>query len=551
MKKILTLGFGIATALLSSYGALAQSETTALGLSAQPEARGSSRYQALSGAMGAVGTDFSSVQQNPAGISLFRSGHKISATLRGASFSGENSFAGQSTDLQSKQALHFDELSYMSSTTLGNGKNLTFGIGIHNNGRFSRQLNAFTANASGLAGASLADYAAAFTNSANLYSRTPAGLSAAANMNEAFRNPWLSTLAYTTDWIDASLQTDAQGQQFYHYEGKMGRPISSSLITEERGGISNLDLAVGLELSSRFSMGALLTFTTMNYEYASFYKEEFAARNTHGEGTGLSLDNKMDLSGFGARFGLGLLYQPIDGLRLGASIYTPSLMSYRMNYSARATGNRLADNPRTSKDLSTPVSETNFAFSSPWRFGLNMAYVYGRKGLVSLDYEYQNFGGARLRQSSEDDYSYDTSNIYEMDNDAIKSDFKGQHTMRLGLEWNAGKRVVLRGGVRYTTALATDKDLAEDNPKIEVLVPGSLVHYRLPGAVQGYSLGLGYRISPKWTLDIAYNHRVQKDRVMAFPFVRDRFTNSTFQPVAPIKDTQRENTLSATISCRF
>lgn len=550
MKKILTLGFGIATALLSSYGALAQSQTTALALSSQPEARGSSRYQALSGAMGAVGVDFSSVQQNPAGISLFRSGYKISATLRGASFSGENSFAGQSTDLQSKQALHFDELSYIASTTLGNGKNLTFGIGIHNNGRLFRQLNAFTGNTSGLNGASLADYAAAFTTYAHKNGQ-PGALNFVANPNRAWDNPWISTLAYTTDWIDASQQNDAQGNKYYLYESKMGTPTSSSLITEERGGISNLDLAVGLELSSRFSMGALLTFTTMNYEYTSFYKEEFAARNAHGDRTGLSLDNKMDISGFGARFGLGLLYQPIDGLRLGASVYTPSLMSYEMTYSARATGNRLAESPGTSKDLSTPVSETNFAFSSPWRFGLNMAYVYGRKGLISFDYEYQNFGGARLRQTSEDDYNYDTSNIYEMENDAIKSDFNGQHTLRFGLEWNATKRLVLRAGMRYTTALSTVNKLAEENPARELLIPVALAHYRLPGAVQGYSLGLGYRISPKWTLDIAYNHRVQKDRVMTAPFVRNDFTQIAYQPVAPIKDTQRENTLSATISCRF
>ena len=55
MKKILVVGLALALSAGVTNQLYAQSESTALSLAQQHDARGSARYQALSGAMGAIG----------------------------------------------------------------------------------------------------------------------------------------------------------------------------------------------------------------------------------------------------------------------------------------------------------------------------------------------------------------------------------------------------------------------------------------------------------------------------------------------------------------
>ena len=64
----------------------AQSETEALRLASPYEPAGSARFAALSGAMGAVGSEASSLVRNPAGISLYRGANRLSLTLGGGFF---------------------------------------------------------------------------------------------------------------------------------------------------------------------------------------------------------------------------------------------------------------------------------------------------------------------------------------------------------------------------------------------------------------------------------------------------------------------------------
>lgn len=551
MKKILTLAtLGLMT-LGAGQSAMAQSQTTGLALGSQYESRGSARYQALSGAMGAVGADFGVVHQNPAALALFRSGSKLSATLSHSTYGGTSIWGDNSIETKSKSKLHFDELSYMRATSLGSGKTLTWGIGIQNSGRFYRQMEAYTTQ---VGNASISDYVATLaSNIGNLDPKSMLGKSAFMN------NPWLPTLVFNSYWMD-----DIGSNPYRYKSAYTAAPQDASLMTTETGAMSQFDFALGAELSPRFSLGATLRVSSMNHEYRSYYQEAFQGVNQHvdesgkafAERHGLSLDNTVITSSLGASLGLGLLFQPVDGLRLGASFYTPTVSSVRMDFGARATGisPSSASKPGAFESTTPDTGATNFRFVSPWRVGLSGAYVFGRTAILSADYEYQSLGQARLRTSSEDDYGYSYTidpEIYQEDNDAISSDYGGQHTLRVGLEVNATRRLALRAGFRNSTQPVYDAGLRGDKAALEQLVPGSAVHYRLPGSVQGYSLGLGYRFTPKWTLDLAYVYRVQNDRVASFPFIRNDDTKQVAEPHAFIKDKQTQQTLSATLSYRF
>lgn len=563
MNKIAII-LGASLVALSPLGmteAQAQSAQMAFELASLQSPTGSARYQALSGAMGAVGADFSSVHNNPAGIALFRSGTKVSLT---GAYNMNSATSDWGTDKiqESTNAFKFDDLSFMTSWQTSSGKTLTFGFGILNNGRVARSMDAAT-TLSGLGGFSLADYTAGLLNAqrniplpGDMTGSNPFGTSGA---------PWLGILGYNSYWLDYHSADHAYQSAFAFTEGGQTLnegPRSASLMTNEEGSVTSYDFALGAQLSSSFYLGGGITASNLEYSYRSFYTEGFRPRQPQGDYYGLSLDNGYSLSGFGMRFSLGLLVEPVEGLRLGASIYTPTMYTMTLDLApAVATGVTPAMDPdialgkiAADKSVRTtaPSSAANaFGLHTPWRFGLSGAYIIGRTAIVSADYEYADLGGTRLRTSSTDDGYYQESDLYKWDNDLLKKQYNGKHTLRLGLELNATNRLALRAGYRHSTAPELISGLQGDVATEEAAVAGTAVHYRLPGAINSFSLGLGYRFTPSWTLDLAYTHTAQTDRVHAFPYIYDLAANIHVKPIAAIKDAQTRNTIAATLSYRF
>lgn len=556
-KKIcVCLAALLATSGVQVWG---QSETLAVGIAAQQESRGSARYQALSGALGAVGADFSSVHQNPAGIALFRTGSKLSLTGAYTGALGRSMWGGN-TFSERNNLYTVDEMSYMNSWTTGSGMSFTFGFGIQNGGRLRRTLDA-SRSLSHEKGFSLADYAAAVLNGGDPFVEKGEIMSKGFNS----RAPWIGVLAHEAGWVDFDDKDKVYGSAFA-FDDKDGRgllnegPRSVGLRMEESGSLTHYDIAFGFRPSSLFSLGMVLTISDLDYSIYSSYSEGFRKRQQFNDTYGLSLDNTMDVHGGGVRFALGMLLEPIDGLRLGASVYTPMAYSLKIDHWSRATGvsPSFADK-KGAFDVKTPTSAANaFGLRTPWRFGLSGAYVLGRRAIFSADYEYSTLSGTRLYAVYDEGYD-GGDDTYKMDNDAIKSDFggSGRHTLRLGVEVNATNRLALRGGYRLTTAQGIDAALSSEVPKIEALVPGTLVHYRLPGAINSYSLGLGYRLSPSWTLDVAYMHHRQSNMVQPFPFIidqriyNDKGEKTAINPVPRIDEEQLRNQVAVTLNYRF
>ena len=104
------------------------------------------------------------------------------------------------------------------------------------------------------------------------------------------------------------------------------------------------------------------------------------------------------------------------------------------------------------------------------------AFVVGRYGIISADYEYVNYGRARLRAEDE---SFNT------ENDAIKSGYNAGHNFRLGTEIRLAP-FFIRGGVSYYGS------------------PYSKT-FDADGAIKGYSLGVGLK-SQNVYVDVAFNH---------------------------------------------
>ncbi len=540
----------------ASSALFAQSEMTAVKLAGAEESNGSARYQALSGAMGAVGVDFSSVAQNPAGIALLRRSSRIDLTL-GYSFNKSTSEWYKNISKGDKSSLNFDQLS--ASFRIGSGtSSWTFGVGLRNTGRSHRIVDALASGLDPYVGSSLADYAGARLNRGDR----------ASHANEVFKGngdwfsrrsnlPWIGVLGYGAGWVSFSPKQGTNPDQYYSnyiYKNNQGvekieSPQEAGLVLDEDYYIREADFAFGVNLGRRVNLGFLIATSSFDYTLRSSYSETFRPSTDVKGLDGLSLDNYQSIQGSGAKFGLGLIVEPINGLRLGASIYTPTFYSFDFDYNAFASGH----NPYTpkGKDLNSKTPKypaSTFRLTTPWRFGLNGAYIIKHYGLISVDYEFSTFGGTRL---SDDVDEWDTDNSFQGDNDALSDDFKGVHRLRIGTEFNVNRRLALRAGARFESSPMDNPKLDQDEPKIEALVAGSMVHYALPKGKFGLSAGLGYRITPAWSVDLAYVYKQEKSSIYAFPAVLDEANGEWLQGLKPIKQTDKQHRLLLTLGFRF
>lgn len=534
-KNIVVAASVLILAAMSSITAQAQSETTATSLVRAQESSGSARYKALGGAMGAVGAEFSAVNQNPASIALLRRGSKVSVTGSYTSQQDKATWYGETIKSRDGR-LGFDELSFM--TTWGNSSRvgITTGFGLRNSGRFDRSMLAH-ANFGGVRTSSLADISAAHLNrlqfgrgDINLQDlpviphKDLDGLAAFGRRHL----PWISILGYQAGWITSNSPNGGDYYSAFTYpEGGNFvtlSPNDAGMLINESGGMTDFDLAIGVRVGNIFNFGATLTMMYLNYDLNSRYTEGYN-KTTNGRVHGLSLDNSISISGGGARLGLGVLVEPLQGLRLGASVYTPTILALKQDFQAQATGlsSIQAPNGRDFKSTTPGDGASSFELRTPWRFGLSGAYIFGHKGLISVDYEYSNLGSTELDEAR-DEFGYRPSknNPFSSDNEAISEDYGATHTLRVGAEYNVTNRLALRAGFQSANQGYKNAHLERvDAPSVEVLTPNTQQFYTLPESTKAYSLGLGYKITPRWSIDAAFVYKTYNERIYTFSSMAD------------------------------
>ena len=564
---------GVVALSLLPLALSAQSASEAFRLGSATDPTGSARYTALSGAMGAVGSDASSLVRNPAGISLYRGDNRLSLTLGVAQNNTRNSWYGNSTRMEGKWRVPFEEFSYQRGTSRDTRGRLSFVFSIRNGGSFDRSFRAQATPGAGMVHSSLADYAAARTNNAryDYQAQHDADFTLSKlQSTSAFDNPrvpFISILGAGSGWISPDKDPRDPSKELQRYGSTYGSSNAPSYLAHperldleiyERGNILNYDLALGIEATDALHFGIVGTLSSLDYDLTSYYTEGF---NNSGR---LFLRNQVSVSGFGAGLGLGALYEVAEGLRLGASLYTPTFYSMKSDFISYGEGiyGGKKGNVRTPSSAAS-----SYVLRGPWRFGLSGAYVLGRSGILSVDYEYTTLGNLRITNPPED-RSYDSPADagYEEDNAQLKGWYRGIHTLRAGAEVMLDPRFALRAGYRFTSSPIKDGMVKDGIAQQEAFVSGPVVHYSLPGAINSFSAGLGYRLSPSVSLDVAYVYTHQDVKTFAFPYVNDygnhfgltpqQIKDQNVRPVnidgaESINETRMRHKIAATVSFRF
>lgn len=525
----------------------AQSETDPI-RNTQKELRGSARFQSMAGAFGSLGGDYSSTKQNPAGIALMRSPMDLSLTLSAYSTKFKSSWTGSNND-KTKGGVDFDAFSFASCSRRSySGWSFSYGFGLQKDAIFDRKIDIKGGFDNAGSIHSLGDY---FAGLLNLTALGNGGYNSITKKDllgdDAYsRYPWAPVLGYDAGFITSD--TDKGGPYYsrFRYGAGAGKPVgpsTASMVLTEKGATTNFDFTFGANYDERVYIGGSFIYSTFYREITSAYNESFVKPDY------LYLENYQKTTGGGVGGSLGVIVQPFDGFKLGLSYFTPMFYSLTDKYSGYAeTHYKIPVEPSTTNlftKANTPNGgSTDFDLTTNGRFVGSASYVFGRYGLLSVDYEYTNFADVKLKSPDENDG-------YKYTNLALKDDFGAQHTLRIGAEARPTDRLSVRAGYMMRTSPIKDERIKNtDGPATkEIYIDRTLPHYTLDKGVSAITAGVGFRITPKFTADLALVWTTNKSYTYSFPSINDKDVKVTSLP--PIKTDRNDLHLALTLGYRL
>jgi len=462
MKKI----FLASVILLSATLGIAQNANDALRYSLISYT-GTARFMGLSGAYGAVGADFSSLGQNPAGIALYRKSEFV-ITPGFLSTNTENSYFGdKNSDFRSNLILGNMGMVFASRVNEDGGgllKGLQFGFGMNRMNSFSNRILVEGFNTQN---SLLGLYADMANNGGNPY------------MVENL-DGYSTSLAYETNLMvfdSGNINTPAH----YWVDMPDGNVLQRKTL-EMAGSTREMLLTGGLNFDNKLYFGLSLGFPSVRYEEESNFSEQDSKKLSSNADPAFNFDavrrsENLLTKGNGFNLKFGMIVKPVEFLRIGAAFHTPTTYNLTDEWSSEMTS--YFENGSTYQAAS-PLGVYDYQVSTPMRALGSLAIVVGKYGFISADYEYIDYSTAKLRA---DDYEFFD------ENETIKSALGAAHNLRFGLEVKYNV-FAFRGGTSFFGSPYQDESTR--------------------GARMGYSAGIGVR-EKNYFLDFAFNHQLAKD----------------------------------------
>ena len=264
----------------------------------------------------------------------------------------------------------------------------------------------------------------------------------------------------------------------------VGGPIDQLYFCKNQGGITEFTTNIGGNLGDKFYFGANLNLHIVDYRITEFYSEEPVTPSQFQDGmTYFATQYDQHTEGAGVNLKIGAIYNPIPGLRLGATFQTPTLYSLTDVWN-RGTKTEFDNDNQYYRE--SPDGAYEYKLVTPLRWSVGAAYT-GTRGLLSVDYESVNYASTKL------DVAYGMDDVFRKENRRISQGFNTSNLLRVGGEFWATEGVAARLG--YNLYTSPGKLLDEDMNTV----------YTYP-ATQFVSAGLGLRLDDEGTLslDLAY-----------------------------------------------
>ena len=429
MKYLLiTTVFALFLSQLSS----AQTLADAYRLSDQ-RVNGTARAGAMGNAFGALGGDFTSLSINPAGIGIYRRGEFTFTPV----FKSNNSTLSLNNEnfSDNKFQLSLNNIGLVGVIKLGDGNSgivsFNYGIGFNN-------VVDFNQNFYGIKNGSPKSFLDGIVNYANNENLSNNYLNQ--NIDQIEYRDWPTKLAWDTYLIDPTPNgtggyNDGEYQSILYADELVDQRKSFS----QSGGINEFVFTGGLNFNHQFYLGATVGIQNVNLHQITEYSETFSNNSfTFGE--------DYSLTGSGYNLKIGAIYKPVNMVRLGVAIHTPTyyMLSEKKNIYMNS---RLLEN----HDLNG-INLFDYNFYNPWKAIFSGAYVFENLGLLSCDLEYVDYTAMNFKKASNS-----ADDLIDVNNNIDKS-FSSVINIRLGGELKISPQFSVRGGYEFYPN--SEKDLS-------------------------------------------------------------------------------------------
>lgn len=567
MKK--TLIVGIIAALPSAL--FAQNAIDAYSIS-QSDLRGTARFMSMGGAFTALGGDISTLNQNPAGIGVYRSSD-LSVTLD-IDMMSSKATAGGMSNTTNKTHVNCNNFGYVGAINLGSGSVMPFfnwGASYSRVASFDRRFGGYLGNL----GTSYTNLVADYTSNNGIY---PFQMRPDKNFNpyqDAYTTPggqtypyapWSSILLFNSYGINPISDGSNSYLGLYDYDNTVG---DGYFTVEEKGHIDEYDINFGGNIQNTVFWGIGFGITDIDYKSLTYYSESLTNANvpnadgssyTPGGTADFGLENYKRIYGSGFNVKAGVILKPINEFRLGIAVHTPTW--YNLTYQGSATADFRYNSSTYPADQSYQGSvitdegyydEFDWKFQSPWRLMVGAAGVIGGRAIISADYEYRGTQSMRVKDYNGNEWSDITADI--------KTYYKGTNILRLGGEYRVTPGFSVRAGYSYESSPVTQEAMDgyfSNGPTPEatyIYTSGpddteTLPSFTLDKSTQYITCGLGYRYK-NFYADAAFVHRTRKSKYQAFTNYNETVEPHLFVQAPSAEISSNDNSIVLTVGFRF
>jgi len=412
---------------------------------------GTARSNALGGAMGSLGGDLSSNHINPAGLGFYKSGELL---------------------LTPKFAFQSNNFNYLDKQSSSNANKINLGtIGaVFADGK---RKNNWTSSAFSITYTQIADYnnRVSFSGKNNFSSYSEKYLEELINDNadtlSALNNYIFgSSLAFRTYLIDT--MADAKGNvKGYQSLVPISTGVNQSYKSETSGGYNELAFGWGGNMDDKLYLGASFVMPMINFNRNTTYSETDITNNANNYFGGFTVTENFSSKGWGLGAKLGIIYKPEAYLRVGFSLQTPQLITFRDQISAD-----MITNTESYAGLqSVSSSELNegypglreYTIATPTKINFSGSYFFAQPnkptqplGFISADLEIVNYASTRFYSNT---YDQATTDYYNDVNTTIKSTYKNNINIKIGSELKLNNNWMARAGAAYYGSPYKDENI--------------------------------------------------------------------------------------------
>lgn len=315
--------------------------------------------------------------------------------------------------------------------------------------------------------------------------------------------PWKPVIGYNTGMIDPydDIYVGATEKVYDDKTAFMAGTVNQAYGRNISGGKYEYILNFGMNISDFLYLGVNLSTHSIDYSYSEYFKEsavdpdEFKISYVGNDGNEIpeltkyfntmkyNMSYTYTGSALSAKF--GAIITPMQGLRIGAAIQTPTITTIEESWteSGETEFSGVGGGKYSSE---SPYGENNWSFRTPLKANFGLAYTFGSFGLISADYELCDYSNTRYQSSR-----YTERSILEEINDEMKNSYGLSQKVRVGMEIKPCPAFAVRAG--YNLNVSAEKAIWDGFEYVNIN----------PTYSHKAAVGLGFSSNKSFFADIA------------------------------------------------